>query len=594
MKKVNLLFVLLLSATFVVTSCKKDEPEDTMPTEAVNNAASGSLNLGAKVVADFYGEVRDENGAAISDVTITIGDKTGTTDANGLFSVLDASVDEDLAYVKAEKSGYFLGSRSLIPDQTATNAVRITMLSLDVTATIVSNTAVTVTADGGSVDLKGEYVDEVGNPYSGVIEVSMKFLPGTDPNTGTEMPGMLYAENENGESGALETYGMIGLEMFGNSGQRLQIAAGSDATIHIPVDASQLAGAPATIPLWYFDEAVGYWVEEGQATLENGEYVGVVDHFSFWNCDDFTVDAQVCGFVLDPSGNPFPNAQVSIITSNASTTGTTSSGGYFCTYIPANESISFELSDECGNVLMTQTAGPFTANSVNTVAFVAMNTTNTLQVIGSINDCSSTPVANGLIEIIIGANSAYFPIVNGAVNVSLNNCALPATIDAVVTDYATLSQGQISNLPVVGNTANIGTLNACTPAAEYISLTIDGNTNVFINSLDCFKSLDSIASSPLINFDGETITGDYIYIQGSTNTPGNYAMIEDTYLATGFSVLTNVTPGIDFTTPPNVTVNLVNFVPVGNYIDLTMVGTFYDAAATPHSINIDVHMIRDL
>lgn len=592
MKNFKLIFALLIGFTVVLTSCKKEKPEDDMPTEAVNEAASGSLNLGNKVTADFHGEIKDENGQALSDVTVTIGDKTETTDANGIFSILGASVDEELAYVQAEKTGYFSGSRSLIPSQSSTNAIKITMLELEVVGIISSNKNVTVSTNGAAVDLKGQYVDEVGNLYSGQVEVAMKFLPGSDPKTGSQMPGMLYAQNSNGESGALETYGMIAVELFGISGQKLQIAGGSDATIHVPVDASQLANAPATIPLWYFDAAVGYWVEEGEATLENGEYVGVVDHFSFWNCDDFSIDAQVCGSVEDAAGNTFPNAQVTIITANASTTGTTGSDGSFCTYVPANQTITFEVTDECGNQLMTQTVGPYSANTMNTEVLVAIQTTNSLVVTGTVNDCQSNPITNGVIEVIIGSNSYFYPISNGTVNVTLLNCVLPASIDVVVTDYATLTQGQISNVPVIGNTANIGTVNACAPASEYISLTIDGNTNNFIVSMDCYQT--DTTGQFFINIDGDTPTGDYIYITGSTITPGTYSLVQDVQSMTGFSFFTNAAPNVDFTIAPTVAVNMVSYPQVGSYLDLTMVGTYYDASSMPHTLNMDVHMLRDM
>ena len=590
----RLFIALSFCAAVSFTSCKKEKPAEELPTTSVNEAASGSLNLGAIVIADFFGEIKDENGLALSDVTVTIGDKTATTDVRGFFSISNASVNEKLAYVTAEKSGYFLGSRSLIPSQTATNIVRITMLQLDIVATIFSNNNTTISLAGASVDFQGQYVDKAGNAYSGQVDVAMKFLSGTSKNIGTQMPGMLYAENSNAESGALETYGMIAVELFGLSGQKLQLAHGSEATLHIPIDASQLANAPATIPLWYFDEIAGYWVEEGIATLEDGEYVGTVDHFSFWNCDAFSIDAQICATVEDVTGNPFPNAQVTIITSNATTTGTTGSDGSFCTYIPADQSITFEVKDECGNPLMSETVGPFSANSTNNLVLVANQTANILHVVGSINDCSSNLVSNGLIEIIIGSNSHYFPISNGVVNVSLINCVLPATVDVVVSDFATLTQGQISNLPVVGNTATIGTLSACTPIGEYISLTVDGLTNVFMVSMDCYQSLDSLGQTSFINIDGDNQAGDYMYIQGSTLSPGNHTLIQDIYLAAGFSIVTNIAPAVDFTIPPTVTVNLVNYPAVGNYLDLTMVGTYNDASLISHSLNMDVHIIRDL
>ena len=40
-----------------------------------------------------------------------------------------------------------------------------------------------------------------------------------------------------------------------------------------------------SIPMWHFDEDQGTWVEEGEATLVNGEYEATLAHFSFWNYD---------------------------------------------------------------------------------------------------------------------------------------------------------------------------------------------------------------------------------------------------------------------------------------------------------------------
>jgi WD40 repeat protein len=39
------------------------------------------------------------------------------------------------------------------------------------------------------------------------------------------------------------------------------------------------------MPLWYFDETLGMWKEEGTATLKNGVYTGTVTHFTDHNLD---------------------------------------------------------------------------------------------------------------------------------------------------------------------------------------------------------------------------------------------------------------------------------------------------------------------
>ena len=120
-----------------------------------------------------------------------------------------------------------------------------------------------------------------------------------------QMPGMLYAENENGAERMLQTLGMLAVELRGSGGEDLNLAEGSTSEIKVPVDASLMSIAPNTIPLWYFDEVNGYWKEEGQATLQGNMYVGTVSHFSFWNCDIPTEAITLCVTATNEENVPF-------------------------------------------------------------------------------------------------------------------------------------------------------------------------------------------------------------------------------------------------------------------------------------------------
>jgi hypothetical protein len=99
------------------------------------------------------------------------------------------------------------------------------------------------------------------------------------------MPGDLVGLNENNERGALGSLGMVAVELVSASGDPLQVKEGKKVTMKVNVPAAMLATAPATIPMWYFDEARGYWTREGSAELQGNQYVTEVPHFSFWNCD---------------------------------------------------------------------------------------------------------------------------------------------------------------------------------------------------------------------------------------------------------------------------------------------------------------------
>ena len=138
-------------------------------------------------------------------------------------------------------------------------------------------------ANGAKVTFDGNFKTETGQAYSGVVSVIMKHLDPSDATTVDKMPGMLLAQNSNGEERVLESYGMMNIELRGAASQKLQLS--TTAQIEMPISTSQLASAPATIPLWHFDETLGYWKEEGSATKQGTKYIGTVSHFSWWNCD---------------------------------------------------------------------------------------------------------------------------------------------------------------------------------------------------------------------------------------------------------------------------------------------------------------------
>jgi hypothetical protein len=63
------------------------------------------------------------------------------------------------------------------------------------------------------------------------------------------------------------------------------LAEGKEAELIAPIPYSLLENAPDTMPLWYYDEETGNWMEEGLASKVGSYYVGNVSHFSYWNFD---------------------------------------------------------------------------------------------------------------------------------------------------------------------------------------------------------------------------------------------------------------------------------------------------------------------
>lgn len=172
----------------------------------------------------------------------------------------------------------------------------------------------TVTFQNASVKLPANgIVDENGQAVSGNVTVSAAWFDPTDPNYGDVFPGDFSGEDSNGNEVAIESFGFITVEIT-QGDMELDLAPGKSSEITIPVPASIQSNAPATIPLWYFDEEQGFWIEEGSATLQNGAYVGSVNHFSYWNADKEMETSILKGRVVcDDGTTPVPDALVTVI-----------------------------------------------------------------------------------------------------------------------------------------------------------------------------------------------------------------------------------------------------------------------------------------
>jgi hypothetical protein len=207
-------------------------------------------------------------------------------------------------------------------------------------ATLVNGSEVRIPADG--------LMDESGIPYTGTVNMSVRYMDPTAGNFGVLVPGGdMLARREDESTSVLYSYGILRVQMSDLSGQALQLSPGSKSTLIINIPPDQVATAPSTIPLWYFDEEKGVWQEEGSASREGDKYVGTVSHFTDWNCDDPTEGATIIGRLVDCSNNPaYGIVEFGQVTSDPqSSTETGESDGRFERRVPDGVQITVVISD---------------------------------------------------------------------------------------------------------------------------------------------------------------------------------------------------------------------------------------------------------
>lgn len=254
------------------------------------------------------GKVYDSEGTPLPGVAVTSGASQGFTAADGSYELTDAPAGERVS-VSFDYDGYFSTHKVIEVRNGATSVVDASMKA-PTEKTFNSASGVIVNFEGATVEIPASsLVDENGDPFSGTATIKAAYYDPTSDKYLEAFPGDFFGISENGSETMIESFGFINAEIVSGDA-KLNLAPGSKAEITLPVPSEILSRAPSQIPLWWYDEAAGYWKEEGAATLNGSAYKGEVEHFTSWNCDRPRETSYIEGRVVDKEGQGLPGAQV--------------------------------------------------------------------------------------------------------------------------------------------------------------------------------------------------------------------------------------------------------------------------------------------
>lgn len=604
-KKINLLKKLILIMSVIgLTSCQNE------PTGGINDTSTPTPSLtlaesfGNASNSDFMGRVVDLQNNPVSGALVQIGNSSTDTDMNGIFIIRNAQVYEKFAFIKVEKAGFLHGSRSVVPTA-GINQVQIMLLPQTVTQTVSSGTAATVSlSNGAAVDLSGAYSNADGSDYSGDVQVTLHLLNPTDDNMQQQMPGMLLAENLQNEARMLETLGMVAVELRGETGEKLNLSQGTTATISVPLDPETLAGAPNEIPLWYFDEDNGYWIEEGSATLQGTKYVGTVSHFSFWNCDIPAEYIILCLNVTDENNNSLSNIRINIESElNGSRDGVTNENGEVCGIVPASQILDlkyffYNLCNDQEIPNSSESIGPFYED---TTLDIVLDNPEIIEysetITGVFNTCDGSAVVNGYVEGSLEGGASFYTIVtDGIFDITILSCYEDSTLSITGYDYDSLETTGVISYALTSPETNLGVLSACDSVDEFIQYSIDDEPIEYVlSNIETFVQGNYLE----IQYTGEN-SNDWencFWIRG--NLESGYPNFEGAY-SYGYSnndssfYFVEACPVYPTETNNEITFNLSSFGnSVGDYIDINFSGSYEDYQGVSHTISGVIHVKRD-
>ncbi len=396
-------------------------------------------------VTTVYGRVVDEQGKAISAVSITIGTQNTITDEHGLFIIKDIRVPKDRVLVLAKKMGYFISSKAAVAGESATTRVELSMMSDNTEYYVSSSDGGKITilgSSGASISFQPEsFLTTSGSPYHGTVSIAAKYLDPASASFSTCFSGDNMGQASDGKNVRLASCGVVRAELTGSVGERLVLDPSKPATITYPKTSD--VSAPASMPLWYFDEALGLWKQEGTAALSGNSYTGTITHFSDWNLD-YPIDWGDVELRVLCGTTPVSGVAVTVF----QFTGYTGPDGRLrIVGVPANRDLQLQINADNNNglyYLNIPVSFSVQSGQTATLGDITLNSPCPAIVNGKVVDCNTAPVtamlfftdgiystyhysASGVFSATIASNKALIMTasdVNG-------NTSVPATIQSL-------------------------------------------------------------------------------------------------------------------------------------------------------------------
>lgn len=474
MKNIHLLIFCLL---ILLGGCKKniDEVEeiDTFEPPVFDifyNPLVENIN------SSVLGLVVDEQGNPIQGATITLENEEIETDVFGTFRFQNKTMNQQGTFVKIEKEGYFKSGRRFFPHDAETSHIKVELLRKEFDQSFQTSSGGNIEfSNGGQVNFSPNSIRyENGETYTGEVKVALKWLNPISNSTFDQMPGALQGVNLDGDELALETYGMIAVELESPAGDALNIAYGKTAELKMPIPDELLNNAPEEIPLWSFNYKYGVWAEDGKALLQNGFYIGNVRHFSFWNCDyprpliDFHLT-----LIDQNTSNPMANIKVAIYQSGTGVTkfGYTNSSGQIYGKIPGFELLELKVINHCDEILLDQTIGPFTENT--NLGDILVDVPNSILVTGSLINCDGGLVNDGMITVKVDNNLFTYHVTSNPFEFYVPLCTNSLEVEFAGGDFEAFEQSEFITLPI-SDSIFLGSLVACgQPLVNYLKITVE-------------------------------------------------------------------------------------------------------------------------
>lgn len=237
-------------------------------------------------------------GNTINNAKIKIAGQTFSTDVLGQAS-FSVNIPQNAQYVvvQIEKAGFVSQALRIKASELANISASLLMVKNLIEVAAIEQAQIIESSElNASISIPANaFVRPNGQLATGkvVVEFTPWDIQSSDLNA---MPANGVAQNNQNHIVDLISAGMISATFKNQQGEILQLARGKSADLMMDLLIENIANQEMTvgteIPMWYFDEAKGLWLEEGTGhvveSVQSSTGLAVhasVSHFSTWNWD---------------------------------------------------------------------------------------------------------------------------------------------------------------------------------------------------------------------------------------------------------------------------------------------------------------------
>ena len=277
-----------------------------------NSASGEEVALGTENPACLQGNATQEgkiidsnSNQGIANVNVEVSGCTVTTDKNGYYKFNNIK-SEKRTSINFEKEGYINHSSIITVDNDTSNYLEASLDKNKFTWSYESEEG----SKGRNIEIGSDiqYTNTDGSKYTGKVNLYYTYKDTTTTQGRDSFPGTFQGLESNGVIVSFVSYKLMVLKLTDDKGDSLNISEPITINVYSTQGTKDLE-----IPLWYYSEDKGIWIEKGTAQRnEDGTYVCEITQTGTWSISK-PVESPMGvykGKIVDEDENPMPNVRI--------------------------------------------------------------------------------------------------------------------------------------------------------------------------------------------------------------------------------------------------------------------------------------------